>query len=103
MSDLPEVRALLEDLTALTFEKCIDYNPSAEAASLCGFDAPAAILQISYVTESGTEQTLELTVGNRLPDQSGRYTRMGTEPTLYLLATELLDPLMTIAANGLDG
>ena len=103
VSDLPEIRALLEDMTALTFEKCIDYNPSAEAASICGFDAPAAILQISYVTESGTEQSLELTVGNRLPDQSGRYTRMGTEPTLYLLATDLLDPLMTIAANGLSG
>ena len=103
VSDLPEIRALLEDMTALTFKKCIDYNPSAEAASICGFDAPAAILQISYVTESGTEQSLELTVGNRLPDQSGRYTRMGTEPTLYLLATDLLDPLMTIAANGLSG
>ena len=103
VSDLPEIRALLEDMTALTFKKCIDYNPSAEAASICGFDAPAAVLQISYVTESGTEQSLELTVGNRLPDQSGRYTRMGTESTLYLLVTDLLDPLMTIAANGLDG
>ena len=103
VSDLPEVRSLLEDLTALRFEKCVDYNPSAEAASLCGFDSPAAILQISYVTESGSEQTLELVVGNRLPDQSGRYTRMGSESTLYLLVTDLLDPLMTIAANGLDG
>ena len=103
VSDLPEVRSLLEDLTALRFEKCVDYNPSAEAASLCGFDSPAAILQISYVTESGSEQTLELVVGNRLPDQSGRYTRMGSESTLYLLVTDLLDPLMTIAANGLNG
>ena len=103
VSDLPEVRALLEDLTALTFEKCIDYNPSAEAASLCGLDAPAAILQISYLTESGSEQSLELTVGNRVPDQSGRYTRMGSDSSLYLLETDLLDPLMSIAANGLDG
>ena len=103
VSDLPEVRALLEDLTALTFEKCIDYNPSAEAATVCGFDAPAAILQISYLTESGSEQSLELTVGNRVPDQSGRYTRMGSDSSLYLLETDLLDPLMSIAANGLDG
>ena len=103
VSDLPEVRALLEDLTALTFEKCIDYNPSAEAAAVCGFDAPAAILQISYLTESGSEQSLELTVGNRVPDQSGRYTRMGSDSSLYLLETDLLDPLMSIAANGLDG
>ena len=53
--------------------------------------------------ESGSEQSLELTVGNRVPDQSGRYTRMGSDSSLYLLETDLLDPLMSIAANGLDG
>ena len=103
VSDDPAVRALLEDLTALTFNKCIDYNPSEEAASICGFDAPAAVLQVSYVTESGAEQSLELIMGNRLPDQSGRYTCLGGDSTIYLLVTDLLDPLMTIAAGGLNG
>lgn len=103
VTDDPTIRSLLEDLTALTFNKCIDYNPSDEAAAICGLDAPSAVLQVSYVTESGAEQSLELTVGNRLPDQTGRYTRMGGDTTIYLLETELLDPLMRIAAEGLDG
>lgn len=101
VTDDPTVRALLEDLTALTFNKCIDYNPSDEAAVICGFDAPSAMVQISYVTEGGAEQSLELIIGNRLPDKSGRYTRMGDDSSIYLLVTDLLDPLMTIAANGL--
>lgn len=103
VTDVPAVGSLLEDLTALTFNKCIDYSPSDEAATICGFDAPSAVLQVSYVTEGGAEQSLELIIGNRVPDQTGRYTRMGGDTAIYLLVTDLLDPLMSIAANGLEG
>ena len=103
VTDDPLVQSLLEDLTALSFQKCIDYNPSEEAAAICGLDAPSASLHISYVTESGTEQDLDLVIGNRLPDKSGRYARLDGETTIYLLVTDLLDPLMRIASGGLDG
>lgn len=103
VTDDPLVKSLLEDLTALTFEKCIDYNPSDEAAAICGLDAPAATLHIAYTTESGSEQELELTIGNQIPDKSGRYARMNDDSTIYLLVTDLLDPLMRIASKGLDG
>lgn len=103
VTDDPLVQSLLEDLTALTFNKCIDYNPSAEASTICGFDEPSAFLHISYVTENGAEQTLDLIIGNRLPDQSGRYARLEGNSTIYLLVTDLLDPLMRIASDGLDG
>lgn len=97
------VRALLEDLTALSFSSCVDYNPSEEAVSICGLDAPEATVRIAYSTESGGDGELLLTVGGRLPDRSGRYTQMGGDTTIYLLETDLLDPLMRVAANGLDG
>lgn len=103
VSDDPTLRALLEDLSALTFAKCVDYAPSDEAAEICGFDSPSAVLQVAYLTEGGAEQTLELTIGQRLPDGSGRYTRLGNESAVYLLVTDLLDPLMRIAADGMDG
>ena len=103
VSDDPILRALLEDLSALTFAKCVDYAPSDEAAEICGFNSPSAVLQVAYLTEGGSEQTLELTIGQRLPDKTGRYTRLGSESAVYLLVTDLLDPLMSIAADGLDG
>ena len=103
VTDDPTLRALLEDLSALTFAKCVDYAPSDEAAEICGFNSPSAVLQVAYLTEGGSEQTLELTIGQRLPDKTGRYTRLGSESAVYLLVTDLLDPLMSIAANGLDG
>ncbi len=101
VTDVPLVKSLLEDVTALTITKCVDFEPSDEAASLCGFDEPAATLDISYATEGGAQQALHITVGNRLPDGSGRYIRLGDDTTLFFLPTELLDPLMRIAAEGL--
>lgn len=103
ITDDPTFRALLKDLSALTFAKCVDYAPSDEAAEICGFGSPSAVLQVAYRTEGGTDQTLELTIGNRLPDGFGRYTRLGSESAVYLLVTDLLDPLMSIAQNGMDG
>ena len=102
VSDVPAVRALVEDLAALTITKCVDYHPSDEAASICGFDAPAAHVSIRYTSESASDQVFALTIGSRLPDKSGRYVRLENDTTIYFLPTELLDPLMSISVNGLE-
>lgn len=102
VTDLPTVKALLEDVKAMQVSKCILYRPSEEAVSICGFDTPTAKLGISYLAEDGSEQLLELWIGNPLPDGSGRYVRLGDEPTVYLMTTDLLDPLMRVAAEGLN-
>jgi len=103
VTDDPSVKALVADLTALTISKCIDYNPSAEAVSICGLDAPTADLTVTYASDDGAEKALYLVVGNRLPDGSGRYVRLAESTTIYFLPTELLDPLMRLSAEGLEG
>lgn len=103
ITDAPVVRALLEDFAALTITKCVDYHPSDDAAAICGFDHPAAKVSIRYTTETDAEQTLQLTIGSRLPDETGRYVRLGSDSTIYFLPTDLLDPLMAVSVNGLEG
>ncbi len=103
ITDDPTVRALMQDLTALTITKCVDYHPSDDAASICGFDSPAAKVTIRYTTETAGDQTLGLTIGSRLLDGTGRYIRLEDDPTIYFLPTELLDPLMAVSVNGLEG
>lgn len=95
------VQALLEDLSTLALTRCVDYRPSAEAASICGFDSPAAQLTVSYQAGGETEETFSLTVGSPVPDGTGRYVRIGEDPSIYLLLTAALDPMMRLAANGL--
>lgn len=102
VTSAPLIRNLLEDLEKLQFDRCVIYRPSEEAASICGFDRPA-LVYVSYVTAEGEDAMLELQIGAQLPDGSGRYVRLGTEPIVYFLPTELLDPLMMICTNGLEG
>ena len=103
VTDDPTVQELLSNLTTLSIDKCLDYHPSEDAVTHCGFDAPTAILEVDFHSEGGAEQSLKLTIGNTLPDGSGRYVRYGEEdPTLYRLSTATLDALLQIAAKGLE-
>lgn len=102
VTDNPTVQALLEDLENWMLARCVDYRPSDEAADICGFSAPDASVTITYSTEGGTDQTLVLTVGKAPADGEGRYVRVGEDTTIYLMETALMDPLMRLAANGLE-
>ena len=93
---------LLHDLRTMSFAKCVDYLPSAEAAEICGFANPDAILKVEYAA-GGLDQTLTLTVGARMPDGSGRYVQLGEDATIYALPTDSADALMTISAAGIRG
>lgn len=96
------VRALLEDIRALVLTKCVDYDPSGEALAICGFDMPPAAITVNYITDAGEDETVSLTIGAQVLDGSGRYVRLGDSTTIYSLPTAALDPLMRVAANGLD-
>ena len=98
----PSVKALLEDIHNLKIDRCVDYNPSEDAVELCGFNAPIARVTIDYTNEEDNKASILLTVANPLPDESGRYVRLGDDTTIYCLPTALLDPMMRIAVNGLD-
>ena len=51
----------------------------------------------------GTDQTFTLTVGARMPDESGRYVRLEEDGAIYALATDGVDALMTISVAGMRG
>lgn len=101
VTDTAEVRALLEDLARLRLSACVDYRPSEEAASYCGFDKPST-LTVTYQSAAGTDETFVLCIGDQNMDGSGRYVRLGEEPAIYLIELELLDPMMRIAYLGLE-
>lgn len=103
VTDDPTVRDLMKDLLRLRFAKCVDYEPSDEAAEICGFSNPQATLRVRHTQNGQEEEELVITVGNLLPDESGRYARLNGEDPIYLLEAELLDPLMQLAATGLEG
>lgn len=96
------VRALLEDVRNLEVVRCVDYNPSGEAASICGFDVPAASMTVNYTTPTGVEESLAVTVGGTALDGANRYVRLDGGSTIYAMSLDMLDPLMGIASSGLE-
>jgi len=98
----PLLQDLLRDLGGMSMAKCVDYYPSDEAAEICGFQNPDAILKVEYTADGG-EETFTLTVGARMPDESGRYVRLEEDGAIYALSTDSADALMSISAGGLPG
>ena len=102
VTDTADVRALMEDLAGLRLSRCVDFHPSDEAASFCGFDNPST-LTVEYRTATGAEETFVMDIGNQNMDGTGRYVRVGGESAVYLVELSLLDPLMRLAYQGLEG
>lgn len=101
VTDSGTVAALLDMLKAPAFEKCVDYRPSEEAASICGFDAPTAVLSVIYRTEAGGLEELALSIGTKAYEADGYYARWNDDPSIYLLSAALAQPVLAAAENGL--
>ena len=95
------LRALLEDLAALKVAECVDFRPSDDAVTFCGFQDPVT-LTVNYKTATGIEGIFEMNVGTQNMDGTGRYVRFGDEPAIYLMELELLDPMMRLAYQGME-
>ena len=68
---------------------------------ISGFGSPTAVLTASYVTDSGTEGTLTLTLGAKSVDGDSYYARMDDDTTIYLLSASAVSALVTAASSGL--
>ena len=96
VTDNELLTALLTELEAFTLDKCADWRPSDEAASICGFDAPSAVAEIAM-----GETTLTITVGGATLDGTGYYVRLDDDTTIYQATTDNVDTLLSVAAGGI--
>ena len=86
---------------ALKVAECVDFRPSDDAVTFCGFQDPVT-LTVHYQTATGIEGIFEMNVGTQNMGGTGRYVRFGDEPAIYLMELELLDPMMRLAYQGME-
>ena len=91
---------LIDELKALTVTKCVDYKPTDQAVTICGFDEPVKVTLV-YLTDSGTEQTLTLQIGTENLDGDGYYVRVDDDTTIYQMNLDSVDALVSAAQSGL--
>ena len=96
-----KVADIVADLKSLAITKCVDYRPSDEAVDICGFNAPTATVDVTYLSDGGADQFLDLTIGTLNLAGDGYYVRVGDDTTIYEMAADSVDALINGAANGL--
>ena len=82
-----QVQAMEAALADFTFDSCFNYDPSPDAAPLCGLDAPTATVTAAYVNTVGTETTLTLTLGT-LREDGSYYATLNDDTTVYLVSQD---------------
>lgn len=96
VTDNGQVTALLTELSTFTLDKCADWRPSDEAATICGFDAPAAVAEIAM-----GENTFTISVGGATLDGTGYYVRINDDTTIYQATTANVETLLSVAQSGI--
>lgn len=102
VTDDKQVQGIVKQILGLSLDACVDYRPTDDAAALCGFDKPDAVITVKYTGEGNADGTLTLTVGGRVLDGDGRYVRVNDDTTVYRMAADKLDMLMKVSVNGLE-
>lgn len=86
---LATIEAALADFS---LDRCFNYDPSPDAAPLCGLDEPTARITLSYVNTVGTDTDLTVTLG-LLREDGFYYATLNDDTTVYLIAQEKLAAL----------
>ena len=97
------VSALVKLMEMPKVDACVDYRPSDEAVTICGFEEPSATVELRYTGDGGVDAVRTLTVGGKTTDGESYYIRMDEDTTIYRIKADTLADVLAVAAEGLAG
>lgn len=89
-----QAQAVEEALAAFSFDSCFDFDPSPEAAPLCGLDTPT-VITVTYINSVGTETTMTLALG-ALREDGAYYATFNDSAAVYLLSQDKAAALLAL-------
>lgn len=91
--------SLMESLSALTLERCVDYHPTDGAMEICGLDASGWVLDVSYVNSVENEDHFVLHIGSTVPASESRFVTIDEDSTIYQMAPSSLNGILSLAES----
>lgn len=82
-------------LAEFSFDSCFNFDPSPDAAPLCGLDVPSAVISVAYINTVGTETTMTLTLGT-LRQDGFYYVTLNDDTTVYLVSQDKVAPFLAL-------
>ena len=92
-----QVQSAVAVLLGWEVQSCVDYEPSHDAAVLCGFGSPTAKIDLEYQDAAGAAQTLRYTIGGTVPGGDGRCLRIGDGRTIFAVTAESAAAVLALA------
>ena len=92
----PEKAEAMETaLAEFSFDSCFNFDPSPDAAPLCGLDVPSAVITAAYINTVGTETTMTLSLGT-LRQDGFYYVTLNDDTTVYLVSQDKVAPFLAL-------
>ena len=82
-------------LAEFSFDSCFNFDPSPDAAPLCGLDVPSVVITAAYINTVGTETTMTLSLGT-LRQDGFYYVTLNDDTTVYLVSQDKVAPLLAL-------
>ena len=82
-------------LAEFSFDSCFNFDPSPDAAPLCGLDVPSVVITAAYINTVGTETTMNLSLGT-LRQDGFYYVTLNDDTTVYLVSQDKVAPLLAL-------
>ena len=93
---VPEKAEAVETaLAEFSFDSCFNFDPSPDAAPLCGLDVPSVVITAAYINTVGTETTMTLSLGT-LRQDGFYYVTLNDDTTVYLVSQDKVAPLLAL-------
>ena len=83
---------MIQALSKLQIDSCLDYNPTNGAAAICGLESPQATVTVEFANSTGVESSLSFAIGAKL--SRGYCVTLGEDTTIYLIKAELVEPIL---------
>lgn len=82
-------------LAEFSFDSCFNFDPSPDAAPLCGLDVPSVVITVTYINTVGTETTMTLSLGT-LRQDGFYYVTLNDDTTVYLVSQDKVAPFLAL-------
>lgn len=86
---------LMEALAAPELDACVDYQPSAGAAAVCGLQTPQTTMTVEYVNTVGIDSTFILHVGAQRSDGT-YYAAINDDTTIYAIDGSIVAAILAV-------
>lgn len=87
-------QAVVDAVLGLQLTKCVDFAPAEGAAAVCGLTEPKAAVVVKYVNTVGVETEETILIGNYRESLDGYYAQINEDSAIYLLAAEVVEPIL---------